>query len=281
MACDDAGVDTSSRRNRIRFALGCGVLLSATSLLAVLGVGPFAGGASPPPAARVTDADTLRLDIVDPDGRPLPAAICYVMRRPGSAPVGERWDPEAAALFLPLGGSPHSVLVTAPGRALRRVDGLTSDRSVALEPGLGVRFALNGAPAALEHPQVRFLLRIRPTAELVEEVGGLDAADLVDLMTHRGAANSGPRGLPRGEFGYAVSRTQAEAGIVVPAPGRYHVHWGLMDLSVGTWFSLGDACGRTVLVQTGREHYRLDVTDGDLQKTLVGLRSSVQRLSAD
>ena len=49
---------------------------------------------------------------------------------------------------------------------------------------------------------------------------GLGAAALVDLMSQTAGPNSGPRGLPRGEFGYAVSRTQATSGILLPVAGR-------------------------------------------------------------
>jgi hypothetical protein len=265
----------SPKRNWLRLALVGGVAVSVASLLAVLGVGPFGSGAAPPaPLARTQ----VRVEIVDADGKPVQGAMAYVMRPPGEDAAGERWSAKEAALTLPAGKA-RSLLVTARGYQMARVEGVRVSRRVVLERGLPVRVRLRNAPASLDEKSIRFLIRIRPAEELLATMRGLDAATVVDLMTHAAGPRSGPRGLPRGAFGYAVSRTQAAAGILLPAPGRYHVHWGLMNLEAGTWFSLGAACGRAVLVQTGREAYELDVTDGDLQQTLVGLRDSVNRLS--
>ena len=42
----------------------------------------------------------------------------------------------------------------------------------------------------------------------------------------------------------------------------------------------GDECGRVVLVADGTEQFTLDVTEGHLDQTLAGLRTSVNRLTA-
>lgn len=271
-------MSTSARRPWIRVGLGAGVLLATGGLLLLLGVGRSPGSAGPPPLARPGGA--VRVQVVDVHGRLVPEARAYVLRRPGEDGRDERWSPAESTLTMAARPGGRTVLVTARGFRMQEVPAVVRDTQVTLERGLRVRFALRNAPRALEDRNIRFLLRLRPDADLVAAAPGLGAAGLVDLMAHTAGPGSGPRGLPRGEFGYAVSRRQARKGILVPAPGRYRVHWGLIDLDAGTWFSLGDECGRAVLVQDGTERYVLDVTEGHLEKTLAGLKTSVHRLDA-
>lgn len=264
-----------SPRIWIRIALVAGVLGSAGALVA-LGAGLWDAPEGPPTLARAQ----VTVQFVDGDGHPVSRAQVFVLRRPGET-IEERWSGEDATLSLNGVTSPRSVLATARGYRLKEVRGVAAHRRVVMEPGYRVRLALRNAPRALEERHIRFLLRIRPHEDLVAASPGLDAAALVDLMAHTAGRGSGPRGLPRGAFGYAVSRTQAGRGILVPMPGRYRVHWGLMDLKAGTWYSLGDECGRQITVEDGTERYVLDVTEGHLGKTLEGLKTSVNRLNAD
>lgn len=267
--------DPSRPHPAVRAVIVAVLVLALLGLGVVLWVGPF--GASEPPSLARAQA---RVRIVDEAGRPVTTATVFALGREVGAPIAERWLPDQAVLALPEGAGSPSFLVAARGYRLQRIDDVRGDRVLTLRRGLLVRLTLRNAPRELPEPHIRFLLRIRPDADLVRATPGLDAPGLVDLMGHIAGRHSGPRGLPRGEFGFAVSRAQGNAGVRVPLPGRYHVHWGLMDLRAGTWFSLGDRCGRMILVHEEREGaaYAMDVAEGDLQQTLEGLSTSVQRL---
>ncbi len=229
-----------------------------------------------PPALSRTQ---MRVQFVDGDGDPVPKAQVFVLRDPDEQ-LEESWAPGEATLTLGPVTRPRTVLAIARGYRMQVVRDLADSTRVTMEPGYKVHVGLRNAPKALEERHIRFLIRIRPHEDLVAKTPGMTSESLVDLMAHTAGRRSGPRGLPRGAFGYAVSRTQARKGILVPAGGRYRVHWGLMDLKAGTWFSLGDECGRAVRVDAGGEQYVLDVTEGHLDRTLEGLKSSVNRLTA-
>jgi hypothetical protein len=274
------------RQRRIRALLVAGMLVAALGLVTVsilalsAGSGPGSHGKGPPGLARLDEARSgMDIQVVNTKGLPVPDAEVFLLAASNDAPADAEWHPESGTLRLltPAGAkaAPRSVRVTARGYRTREVGNIVSDEQIVLERGLVVRLGLRDVPKEGIPPHIRILLRVKP-ADAEPSTAG--AAETIELMDNLGAAGSGPRRLPRGGFGYAVSLTQAYAGVLVPEPGFYDVHWGLIDTKADTWYSLGQGCGRRIQVRdTNKEQaFSLVMTFDDLQKTLEGLAAGVR-----
>jgi len=229
---------------------------------------------------RALPADTGRhVRIRDEAGVPVPGAVALILQRRGAAPLDVAWHPGVGVLVLPEGGKDYPVRVYAPERRVHDLPAVRGGQSITLKPGLIAKVALRGVPPDGLPEHVRFLLRVRPV-EI--EALGLEPQEIVNLMGHRGGAGSGPEHIPRGDFGYPLSREQAQAGIVVPSPGRYHVHWGLIDTQARTWFRMGAGSGREFEVGdvAKDQAFFIDVTIDGLQETLDGLAEKVAEVRA-
>ncbi|MDA1194060.1 MAG: hypothetical protein O2894_02650 [Planctomycetota bacterium] len=266
-----------TRRLLIRGTLVAGVLLAALGLWAAVRASPLGREAAQPALL----ADTTRyVRIRGAAGEPVPGAEAFVMQREGGPAQDIAWHPDVGVLVLPEGGGTFRVRVTAPGHKVLDFPAVNGGQSITLVPGLAARVPLRGVPSDGLPEHARFLLRVTPRGV---SIPGLSDAEIVELMGNLGAEGSGPEHVPRGEFGYAVSRAQALAGLLLPAPGRYHVRWGLIDVRAGTWFSLGERSGREFDVRdtaaganTEPQSFPLDVTLDDLQATLDGLAHGVE-----
>lgn len=270
------------RRFWIRAALLGGIVVAGVGLLAVLKAGPFEAGAlaggrwggATPSLSR----NAMQVQILDANGRPVPTADVFLLGASNDSPAEAVWKPESGLLTLqlPPGAepTPRALRITARGYRTQEVRDIVADRRVVLRRGLPVRIHLRDVPREGIPKHIRVLLRVKPAGADPDTAG---ASEVIDLMDNLGGPNSGPRDMPRGGFGYAVSLTQAHAGVLVPEPGSYHVHWGLIDTRVNTWFSLGKRCGRRIAVRDVAEPqaFALAMTLDDLQETLDGLSESV------
>jgi len=288
------------RRYWIRAILVAGVVLAATGLLAVLKARPLRseldGAASGSAGSRgqgtpALSRAALRVRIVDARGRPVPSAAVFLLAASNDAPADASWSPDSGTLTLtvPPGGAaaPRALRVTARGYRTQEIAGIVAHRTVVLERGLQMRILLRGVPRdqapGKETPQdgipdhIRILLRVRPAGADPDTAG---ASEVIGLMDNLGKPGSGPRDIPRGGFGYPVSLTQAHAGVLVPEPGIYHVHWGLIDTQADTWFSLGARCGRRIDVRdiAQVQTFAFAMTPADLRETLAGLARGVEHV---
>ena len=271
------------RQRWIRALLVVGMAVSVLGLGAVLWMGPLKGrglgdlGSAPPALARAT----MSLQIVNRDGAPIPTAEVFLLAASNDAPADAEWAPQKGLLTLRAPSdaepAPRSVRVTARGYRTREVRDLVRDERIVLDRGLQVRLHLADVPKTGIPKHIRVLLRVKPAGAEPSTAG---AAETIQLMDNLGGPGSGPRNIPRGGFGYAVSLGQAYAGVLLPEPGAYDVHWGLIDTKADTWYSLGDACGRRIQVRdlAERQTFVLAMTFEDLQKTLDGLARGVERV---
>ena len=273
----------SPHQLRIRLGLVAGILVSFAVLVMVWQARRKDRGPSPAPLAGTTSSEPLsggagpvlhRVRFVDAQGVAVPGAEVFVLSADGRPPPGMLWAPEKALLSLPASDSPRSLRVTARGFRTREVGGIVGSREIVLQRGVRVQVLLRDMPNSGLPETVRILLRIKP-ADADQDLER--ARESIQLMDNLGDPDSGPKDMPRRGFGYPVSRAQARAGILLPQPGSYYVHWGLIDTRQITWFSLGDPCGRRIEVRGDGEEqtFHLLVTLEDLQKTLDGLESGV------
>ncbi len=259
----------SRQRLLIRATLVAGMLLAGIGLVAVL-QGKRGAAPQPPALARTS----LRVKVVDTQGRTVRGAEVFVKTKGGAKPAQARWSPQDGVLMLPKRERAHDLRVMARGYRLRDVAGVGSDRTITLERGHRLRVTLRDVPTSGLAKRLRIMLRVRPLAVDADDPDGLDAKALIDLMDNLGGA--GPRGISR-SFGYPVSVAQAKRGILVPRAGRYHVCWGLFDLEARTWFSLPEGCGRDVDVRGASTDASLVVGVDYLQATIDGLKDGVAR----
>ena len=208
------------------------------------------------------------------DGQIVPGTEVDVRRDPNK-PIDVTWHPPHGVLVLPEGGGEYPVRVVMPGHRVSHYPAVRGGQLIRVRPGYVVKVPLRGIPEDGLPKHVRFLLRVQPKGDLVP---GFEPQEVVDLMANRGGPNSGPQYIPRGQFGYPLSREQAAAGIVLPAIGTYHIRWGLIDIKESTWQGLGETAGRDFEVKDSDDVQEapLDVTVEHLQQTLDDLAKGVE-----
>lgn len=266
----------TSRRLYIRILLVAGMLVSAVALYFVLRPGFLGDLGAPPALAR----STLRVQIVDTNGRPIQHAAASLLGASNDAPAKAEWASRSAILTIssPGGGLPsaRALRITARGFRSREVRSITADKVAVLQPGLRMRVLLHDVPAEGIPEHIRILLRVRPAHVDPSDAG---ASEVIHLMHNLGAPGSGPRNVKRDGFGYAVSLAQARAGVILPEPGPYQVHWGLMDVRAQTWYSLSERCGRVFQVRDTSEiqDFTLPLSFDHLQETLDRLAAKVRQ----
>ena len=204
----------------------------------------------------------------------VPGTIVDVGQDPEN-PIEVSWHPEQGVLVLPEGGGEFRVRVVMPGHRVAHYPAVRGGQIIRMRQGYVVKVPLRGVPESGLPENVRFLLRVQPRGTPIQ---GLSPQEIVDLMGNLGGPGSGPDHIPRGQFGYPVSREQAEAGIVLPAGGTYHVRWGVVDVKQKTWQGLDDSTGRefSVAEQDEEQTAPLDVTVEKLQSTLDKLAEGVE-----
>jgi hypothetical protein len=226
---------------------------------------------------------SVRMRVVDPAGAPVRDARVFVGRAAGEPPA-VRMDPGEGVLTIEGGWAPHAVLAGARGRRVRFLEDVRADGDLVLERGIEVRVDVQVAEGALR-PNERLLVRVRPVADargLLPGDGRVTKEDLVAWMATTGAEDPLVDPLTRPEFGLALSLEQAARGFLVPAPGRYAVHWGILDLGVGTFFTLEERSGKEIGVVDAPERAttRIAVTEPQVEATREGLARWVERLRA-
>jgi hypothetical protein len=182
-------------------------------------------------------AGPVTLRVRDGDGDVVEGAQAYVSGSSDAplAPAGG-WDAEAGVLTLEGGTPARRVVLQARGYRTVVLEDVAADRDLVLEPGLVLRLRVVGDPV-LPGPPYRLYFQVKPDAESWTGMSESQRQVLVDLME---ATTAPPEGMPettRRGFGFEVSRTQAEAGLRVPLPGRYAIRWGLFDTDRGMWYS--------------------------------------------
>ena len=193
--------------------------------------------------------EPIRVRIVDREGKP--ASWAQVLLRRVDKDVASKWDAEKAMLILPRESAPHGIRVASVGHRLLVVNDIRDDRTITLPRGLVVRIALENTSAQTPEPRA-ILLRIRPwvagdpskSAALSAKITQL--CDLMYLATTQ-APGSLPV-LPTENWGFGVSPTDAANGIYIPTPGSYVVHWGLLDLNEGTWYTVEEGAALRIEV---------------------------------
>jgi hypothetical protein len=254
----------SSRRFRTWSLLGA--LLVASVGVLLLAMSSRQGGPRPP----------LEIRVVGEQGKPLPGAEIRLRRGPGEGVrPGETWDPEQSLLTLPASGAPYAFAVLAPGRRLELLEGVADNRTVVLERGYVVRLRLSSAVPPVEEP-LAIVMKVTPGADLPSEAG----LDLSDLMEVRDAGQSDTPPLPRRGFGFAVSRQDGAAGILLPHAGTYAVTWGLLDKKAGTWFALqeGSRTEFQVADTADVQVFEVPVDEAAVLRTRTGLEERIRML---
>ena len=219
--------DTTSKNRRVLLWGVLGVALAAATGLLAVAVGR--GGEGP---------SRYYIRILNERGQPVPTAECRVHR---SATFNE-WDRKSSVLLLS-GGQTHSVIVRAQGYRITRVRGIDRDRNIVLKRGLPVVFRARG-DATLPAGERVVLLRIQPVFQQdPEEDAGIrtEFDDIVKLLDVRTPKAEKHLHLPHEGWGFPVTLDVAAKGVLFPDPGKYVVHWGILDKKAGTWFSLGEA----------------------------------------
>lgn len=268
------------RRLRMMLVGGMVVALIGLVLVSVWAWQRKQAQSAGPQQGKVAESDPLPADtsryvrVQGADGEVVPGTEVDVRRDPNK-PIDVSWHPPHGVLVLPEGGGEYPVRVVMPGHRVSHYPAVRGGQTIRMRPGYVVKVPLRGVPTDGLPQHVRFLLRVQPKGDLVP---GFKPQEVVDLMSNLGAENSGPQYIPRGQFGYPLSREQASAGIVLPAPGTYHVRWGLIDIKESTWQGLGEMAGRDFEVKGLDEAQEapLDVTVEHLQSTLDKLAAGVE-----
>lgn len=267
--------DSIDPRTRIliRSVLVVGIVLALLGLWAAIQGSPWMRGDEPSPEPIPADANRL-VRVRGADDQVVAGTIVDVGQDPAN-PVEVSWHADVGVLELPAAGQDHRVRVVMPGHRVAHVPAVRGGQTIRMRPGYVVTVPLRGVPEDGLPDHVRFLLRVEPREVPIQ---GLRPQEIVELMANRGAPGSGPEYIPRGQFGYPVSREQAAAGIVLPSPGTYHVRWGLIDIENQTWQGLGEKTGRTfgVADQDDAQDFPLDVTPEFLQETLDRLAAMIE-----
>jgi len=224
---------------------------------------------------------SVRVRLVDPDGAPVRDARVFVSRAPGEEPA-VRMDPGTGVLTIEGGKTPHAVLACARGRRLHFLEDVQADGDLVLERGIEVRVEVRVPDGALR-PTERLLLRVRPVADaqgFLPGGGRAPAEDLVAWMAPTGAPDPLVDPLTRPGFGLALSAEQAARGFLLPAPGRYAVHWGLVDSTVGIFVTLEERSGKELGVADAPERgtTRIEVTLPQIEATREEIARFVERL---
>jgi hypothetical protein len=150
----------------------------------------------------------LTITVVDPDRRPLPSAFCILLARGFDL---DRIPVDAAGRTrLWTGAAGLDLEVRAPGHAWKCLHGVTTDRTVRLERGLGVRLLYSG------------------TGQLPE-----NAVVLAHVVLEEEAENhSISSRWPDAEVA-VLSHPSDRKTLHVPLPGRYTVQISLRDRHKG------------------------------------------------
>ncbi len=215
--------------------------------------------------------------ILNERGQPVPTARCSVHKDTKTW----EWDRKSSVLLLPT-GQKHSVIVHARGYRIRRVAGIDRDGSIELERGIPVAFDIEGN-AELPAGERVVLLQIRPVFQRdPNENPAVRAAfdDLVKLLDVRSPDLGKHLELPREGWGYPVTIDAAKKGVLFPDPGEYTVHWGLLDKSAGTWFTLDDEAQVSFEVAETVDPQRviLTIDKEAMQATRRGLRRRIEEI---
>ncbi len=261
------------KRLLVRATLVAGMVLAALGLWAI--VAKRCAGTPPETSKPALPADTGRhVRVRGPEGNVLPGAAAFLLQRASDGPQDVTWHESVGVLVLPESGKDYPVRVIAPGYRVQDLSAIRGGQTITLVPGLLAKVSLRGVPSDGLPEHVRFLLRVKPAGV---DVKGLQPQEIVELMDNRGGPGSGPEHIPRGDFGYPISREQARAGIVLPAPGRYHVHWGLIDTKARTWVRAQGQEGRELTIRDdpAAQPFFLDVTLEQLQQALDELETGV------
>jgi hypothetical protein len=258
----------SSPRVRLWALLVVLLLVSVGALL--LALSSRKGAAAPPPPIEVR--------VVDEAGKPLAGAEVRLRRRPGEgARTGETWSPEEALLTLPRAGAPYALAAFARGRKLVLLEGILESRTIALGRGHVVRLRVSASVPPVD-PPLQIVMKVTPGADLPAEEG----LDLADLMEIRDPQHGNTPPLPRQGFGFAVSRQDGAAGVLLPSPGGYVVTWGLLDTQAGTWFALQEGSRTEFRLEDAAEPQVVEVpvTVEALERTQKGLEERIRMLRA-
>lgn len=282
---DDADVSESpapTNRLWIRLGLVGVIVLLAVGLWAVYRGSPLAreeGPAAEDPEPQLPSDTRRHVRIRGADDQIVPGTLVLPGMDPDN-PLDVQWFEKQGVLVLPEGGTDYRLRVVMPGHRVQDFRAVRGGQTIRMPRGYVMKVPLRGVPEDGIPEHVRFLLRVEPRGI---QLGDLEPQEIVDLMDHLGGPGSGPEHIPRGDFGYPVSREQAAAGIVVPLTGSYFVRWGLIDVKARTWHGLGDRSGRTVEVKLDGvtdgdvpQTFHLDVTLEQLQETLDKLARGVE-----
>ncbi|MFV1958711.1 MAG: carboxypeptidase-like regulatory domain-containing protein [Planctomycetota bacterium] len=241
--------------------------------------GPEAGSGAGPGAGAQVSPTTIHVRVVDASGRPVGQARVLVDGAGAQGQAGT-WSSERAEWTLPFDGEARAVTIQARGFRSVRVEGVRADRKIVLQPGLLVRVAVEGEPELPAAPLGLFF-QVRPAAPEGGTLTPAEADALLDLLDSAGTPPSGLPPFPRSGFGYLVSQSQTERGLLVPRPGRYRIRWGLLDTQRGTWYSLKEGTETVFDVRdTGEEQtVRVPVTTEAVERTRVELEKELRRSS--
>ncbi|MCA9315128.1 MAG: hypothetical protein H6806_10195 [Planctomycetes bacterium] len=231
-------------------------------------------------------SDVITVRVLDERGQPAPwARVLHGGSTGDAGGLRMRWDADRALVTLPRASAPHTLQVAAPGRKTMVVDGITADRTIALELGYPIEIHVTGDASPPEAPRI-ILFRLRPVTEqdpATDDAAAVRVSDVCSMIYPRhGATDTSLPLLPRGRWGFAATADDAEHGLLLPEPGEYEVRWGLFDTAEGTWQSSAGAANVLQVEAHGREAQRLDVRidAGPLQIVRRALRAQLDALEA-
>jgi len=193
--------------------------------------------------------------IRDAEGKVIPGAQAFVAQAP-DAPIEEAgtWDAESGTLSLPAlpadatgAAAGRRVIVQARGYRTLVLDDVRGEIEGVLRPGIALRLVVAGQPVLPGLPY-RLYFQLRPDPESWEGMSDDQRQVLVDLMEATTPPPEDVLPSTRMGFGFEVSREQAEAGVLLPIPGRYTVRWGLLDTAHAMWYSRLKGTTQTVEV---------------------------------
>lgn len=241
-----------------------------------LGVLSWTGGGD----AAGSRSGGVVLRVVDEDGRRIPQAEVFVLARPDAPPSSAgTWSVKEASLTLPPGVRPEAVAVQARGFRSDVIENLVEDRTIVLRRGIRVRLVVAGTAVVVEDPW-RIVFQVNP-APLDEGALSPDQREkLVDLIDTVIPPSDEALMLPAGTFGFAVGASVAADGIRMPIPGRYTVRWGLLDTSIGAWFSLSKGARVCIVVadETRVQVFEIPVRSEEWARTRKGLEEHIRRM---
>ncbi|MEZ6006387.1 MAG: hypothetical protein R3F05_01280 [Planctomycetota bacterium] len=90
-------------------------------------------------------SDVITVRVLDERGQPAPwARVLHGGSTGDAGGLRMRWDADRALVTLPRASAPHTLQVAAPGRKTMVVDGITADRTIALELGYPIEIHVTG-----------------------------------------------------------------------------------------------------------------------------------------